>query len=312
MIRTAAVPRPIRIGAAAVGVAGALALAGCAASDTDDRDRDRRHANGHRASATPDPSAPSPPRRRRSSTYADGTYTAEGSYATPESVETISGHRHPRGRHHHGRRGRRRPAEAASPSSTRAQFIGGIADVVVGQDIDQISVSRVAGSSLTSGGFNQAIDDDQVRSDGLTERVAAPTGSLAAAVWRFDAIGTAWQIETTAPLGRRRSRRGRGRDRRRSTANGRGSDPTRSSPRSRGGAAPSPAPPDAAAMLDAFVALDRATAGAVNPLVGRVARARGYDAAYAFVDRGARPAPAGLAERLTWTRERALARPSPR
>ena len=33
MIRTAAVPRPIRIGAATIGVAGALALAGCAASD---------------------------------------------------------------------------------------------------------------------------------------------------------------------------------------------------------------------------------------------------------------------------------------
>ena len=49
----------------------------------------------------------------------------------------------------------------------QSRFIGGIADVVVGQDIDQISVSRVAGSSLTSGGFNQAIDDDQVRS-GLT------------------------------------------------------------------------------------------------------------------------------------------------
>ena len=28
----------------------------------------------------------------------------------------------------------------------------------VGKDIDEISVSRVAGSSLTSGGFNQAID----------------------------------------------------------------------------------------------------------------------------------------------------------
>ena len=40
----------------------------------------------------------------------------------------------------------------------QGRFIGGIADVVVGQDIDQISVSRVAGSSLTSGGFNQAID----------------------------------------------------------------------------------------------------------------------------------------------------------
>ena len=39
----------------------------------------------------------------------------------------------------------------------QAEFIGGIADVVVGKDIDEISVSRVAGSSLTSGGFNQAI-----------------------------------------------------------------------------------------------------------------------------------------------------------
>ena len=40
----------------------------------------------------------------------------------------------------------------------QAKFIGGIAEAVVGQDIDEISVSRVAGSSLTSGGFNQAIE----------------------------------------------------------------------------------------------------------------------------------------------------------
>ena len=40
----------------------------------------------------------------------------------------------------------------------QSRFIVGIAEVVVGQDIDSISVSRVAGSSLTSGGFNQAID----------------------------------------------------------------------------------------------------------------------------------------------------------
>ena len=39
----------------------------------------------------------------------------------------------------------------------QGQFIGGIADVVVGEDIDDIQVSRVAGSSLTSGGFNKAI-----------------------------------------------------------------------------------------------------------------------------------------------------------
>ena len=40
----------------------------------------------------------------------------------------------------------------------QGEFIGGIADVVVGEDIDEISVSRVAGSSLTSGGFNEAIE----------------------------------------------------------------------------------------------------------------------------------------------------------
>jgi hypothetical protein len=40
----------------------------------------------------------------------------------------------------------------------QGEFIGGIADVVVGQEIDSLSVSRVAGSSLTSGGFNQAIE----------------------------------------------------------------------------------------------------------------------------------------------------------
>ena len=40
----------------------------------------------------------------------------------------------------------------------QGQFIGGISDAVVGQDIDDLAVSRVAGSSLTSGGFNQAIE----------------------------------------------------------------------------------------------------------------------------------------------------------
>ncbi|WP_396668010.1 hypothetical protein [Microbacterium sp. R86528] len=90
-------------------------------------------------------------------TYVDGTYSADGSYATPESVESISvtvtlsddvitevqvvG-----------------DAQAQESQQYQSDFIGGISDVVVGQDIDEISVSRVAGSSLTSGGFNQAIE----------------------------------------------------------------------------------------------------------------------------------------------------------
>lgn len=158
MIRTAAVPRPVRIGVAAVGVAGAFALAGCAASDTaTEPTTDATATATPESSTTPTPAASASEEASSSSTYADGTYTAEGSYATPETVETIvvtvtlendiitavdvTG-------------------DPQKPESEEYQgrFIGGIADVVVGQDIDQISVSRVAGSSLTSGGFNQAID----------------------------------------------------------------------------------------------------------------------------------------------------------
>lgn len=47
-----------------------------------------------------------------------------------------------------------------NPNSKRYQteFADGIADVVVGKSIDEISVDKVAGSSLTSAGFNDAID----------------------------------------------------------------------------------------------------------------------------------------------------------
>lgn len=153
MIRTAAVPRPVRIGVAAVGVAGAFALAGCAASDT----ATAPTTAAPESTTTPAPAASASESTSSSSTYADGTYTAEGSYATPESVETIvvtvtlesdvitavevTG-----------------DPQKRESEEYQGRFIGGIADAVVGQDIDQISVSRVAGSSLTSGGFNQAID----------------------------------------------------------------------------------------------------------------------------------------------------------
>ncbi|MDQ1102937.1 FMN-binding protein [Nocardioides zeae] len=51
--------------------------------------------------------------------------------------------------------------EASDGTSERyqSQFAGGIADEVVGKKITELDVSTVAGSSLTSGGFNDAIDD---------------------------------------------------------------------------------------------------------------------------------------------------------
>lgn len=89
--------------------------------------------------------------------YTDGTYTETASYQSPNGTETIDvtvslesdvitdvevvGH-----------------GESADSKLHQGFFIDGIAAVVVGQDIDEISVSKVSGSSLTSGGFNKAIE----------------------------------------------------------------------------------------------------------------------------------------------------------
>jgi len=88
--------------------------------------------------------------------YVDGTYTADGSYQAPSGTEsitveltlvddtitdiTVTPH-------------------ATNPTAKGMQtnFAGGIADQVVGQDIDKLNVTRVSGSSLTSGGFKIAI-----------------------------------------------------------------------------------------------------------------------------------------------------------
>jgi uncharacterized protein with FMN-binding domain len=140
MVRTPAIPRAARVGAAAVGVMGALALSSCAASGAADAE------TGDSAGAD------------STASYADGTYTAEGSYVTPESVETISVTVTLEGDVITAVEVSGNP-QARESQDYQGRFIGGISDAVVGQDIDEISVSRVAGSSLTSGGFNKAIED---------------------------------------------------------------------------------------------------------------------------------------------------------
>ncbi|PWC07381.1 FMN-binding protein [Mycetocola zhujimingii] len=90
--------------------------------------------------------------------YTDGEYTATGDYTSPGGEETVtvtlsledsvvtaldvtgSGNT-PNGKKFQG------------------EFIDNISDIVVGQRIDELKVSKVAGSSLTSGGFNAAIDE---------------------------------------------------------------------------------------------------------------------------------------------------------
>ncbi len=48
--------------------------------------------------------------------------------------------------------------QARESEQYQSQFIGGISDEVVGKSLDDVSVSRVSGSSLTSGGFMQAVE----------------------------------------------------------------------------------------------------------------------------------------------------------
>jgi uncharacterized protein with FMN-binding domain len=152
MIRTAIASRTGRAGAALVAAAGVALLAGCASTASEAEEPDTADSGSSQATDSGSSSGGT-----GSGSYADGTYTAEGSYATPESVETIevtvtlqddvitavevTG-----------------DPQKRESEQYQSQFIGGIADVVVGHDIDEIQVSRVAGSSLTSGGFNDAIE----------------------------------------------------------------------------------------------------------------------------------------------------------
>jgi uncharacterized protein with FMN-binding domain len=144
MIRTTAVPRHVRVGAALVGVAGMMTLAGCAGTSADAD----QNAGGSTGSSDSGSSA---------AAYTDGTYTADGSYKTPETTESVTvtvtladdkitdvevtGE-----------------PKAPQTEQYQGRFIGGISSEVVGKDIDEVKVSRVAGSSLTSGGFNEAIE----------------------------------------------------------------------------------------------------------------------------------------------------------
>ncbi|WP_101844680.1 FMN-binding protein [Zhihengliuella sp. ISTPL4] len=148
MIRTT-VPTSVRTGSALLGVAGLFVLAGCSSTgDAADTSNGADETSGSSSSSSGADS---------SGTYTDGTYTADGSYQTPETVEEITvtltladgvvtevevtG-----------------DPQAPETERYQGEFIDGISDEVVGKPIDELNVSRVAGSSLTSGGFNDAVE----------------------------------------------------------------------------------------------------------------------------------------------------------
>ncbi|MEP6841934.1 MAG: hypothetical protein ABJA11_00345 [Pseudolysinimonas sp.] len=89
--------------------------------------------------------------------YTDGTYTEDGSYLSPAGEQTVTVKL--------TLAGDKVTELTVTPHATdptakeyQAMFVQGVGAIVVGKNIDQLQVSRVAGSSLTSGGFNKAIE----------------------------------------------------------------------------------------------------------------------------------------------------------
>lgn len=155
MIRTTAVPRPVRVGTALLGVAGIVTLAGCSGG-TSDAAAPAASEAAPAASSAPSTSAAADT-SSTSGAYKDGTYEATGQYATPESVETIDVTLTVAGDTVTAVEVTGDP-QAAESKRYQGEFIGGIQSEVVGKKLDEVSVSKVAGSSLTSGGFNKAVD----------------------------------------------------------------------------------------------------------------------------------------------------------
>jgi uncharacterized protein with FMN-binding domain len=96
------------------------------------------------------------------SDYVDGDYAASGSYVSPNGEETIEVAL--------SLEAGTVTAVEVTPNPTnpntemfQGRFAGGIAAQVVGKHIDELKVDKVAGSSLTGGGFNDALE--QIRAD---------------------------------------------------------------------------------------------------------------------------------------------------
>jgi uncharacterized protein with FMN-binding domain len=145
-----AVRRTLYAGIAGLSLAGTVA--GCAPSAAE-----APSANtGAAGSTAAAPSGGSTSLAGSGGSYKDGTYSADGNYTSPNGTETVGVQltlaagkvtdvqitQHP-----------------SNPNTRKFQgeFAGGIAAQVVGKNLDEITVSKVAGSSLTSGGFNQAV-----------------------------------------------------------------------------------------------------------------------------------------------------------
>ena len=89
--------------------------------------------------------------------FKDGDYSADGSYLSPAGEQTVTVAL--------TLANDKIAAITVTPHADRSDrqgvsgmFVQGIAAIAVGKDISLLSVTHVAGSSLTSGGFRKAIE----------------------------------------------------------------------------------------------------------------------------------------------------------
>ncbi|TAP45680.1 FMN-binding protein [Arthrobacter sp. S39] len=151
------VRKSVFAGIAGLSLAGTVA--GCAPSATQTTPAATGSSSPETSAApsTASPTSTSSSLASSGSVYQDGTYSADGTYVSPNGTETVGVEltlaagtvtavnitQHP-----------------SNPNTRKFQgeFAGGIAAQIVGKSIDELNVSKVAGSSLTSGGFNKAVE----------------------------------------------------------------------------------------------------------------------------------------------------------
>ena len=153
------VRKSVFAGIAGLSLAGTVA--GCAPSAQQPAAEETQSSESSAAAA---PSSSSSALASSGAGYKDGTYTADGTYKSPNGTETVGVQLTLA----NGTVSAVDITEHPSNPNTRkfqGQFAGGIADQVVGKSLEEIKVSKVAGSSLTSGGFNQAVE--QIKTQAL-------------------------------------------------------------------------------------------------------------------------------------------------
>ncbi|MDR6435883.1 uncharacterized protein with FMN-binding domain [Paenarthrobacter nicotinovorans] len=134
------------------------AVAGCAPSSQSPAAESTPAAeNGGQASTTSPTSSSSGSAAAGTSTYKDGTYSADGTYTSPNGQETVGVELTLAGDKVSAVNITTHPSNP-NTKKFQGEFAGGISAQIVGKNIDELNVSKVAGSSLTSGGFNDAVE----------------------------------------------------------------------------------------------------------------------------------------------------------